>query len=76
MIENFSIDFVIGVLVLSNLKSKIYNLILVIIDKTTKIAYYKPVSIKVIIDRSSLEKVILDIIYQAKTFQTPSATKT
>ena len=53
-------DFVIGLLVFTNTKSKTYNLILVIIDQLIKMIYDKPV--KVIINTIGLTKVIINIV--------------
>ncbi len=55
-------DFVIGLLVFTNWKSDIYNSILVIIDWLTKIILYELV--KIIIDTSDLNEVILNVIVQ------------
>ena len=53
-------DFVIGFSILANKKSDNYDLILVIIDRLTKIVYYKPV--KVTINIPSLIEVIINVI--------------
>ncbi len=53
-------DFITSLLISANWKDDSYDLILVIIDRLTKIIYYK--SIKVIIDMSSLAKVIINMI--------------
>ena len=53
-------DFVIGLLVFINWKSKTYNLILVIVNQLTKIVYYKLV--KVTINALSLAKVMIDMV--------------
>lgn len=58
--KNLLIDFVTGLPMLTDWKSETYNLILVIIDRLTKIVYYKPV--KIPIDASSLAKVIINAI--------------
>ena len=55
-------DFVIGLFVSTNWKSDIYNLILVIIDRLTKMVYYEPV--KVTIDAHRLTEIILDVVVQ------------
>ena len=46
--------------VLIDWKSESYNSILVIIDRLTKMVYYKPMKIK--IDTSSLAEVIINVI--------------
>ena len=53
-------DFVTGLLVLINGKSKSNNFILVIVNWLTKIIYYKPV--KVIINILALGKIFVNII--------------
>ena len=53
-------DFVIGLLVSINLKGKIYNSILIMVDWLTKMIYYEPV--KVTIDTPGLAKVIIDMV--------------
>lgn len=53
-------DFVIGLPVSTNKKDKTYNLILVIVDRLTKIVHYEPV--KVIINVFALTKVIIDTV--------------
>lgn len=53
-------DFLTDLLVSTNWKSKTYNSILVIVDRLTKMIYYKPV--KVITDTSGLAKVIINVI--------------
>ena len=55
-------DFVIGLLLSADWKNNIYDLILVIIDRLTKIVYYEPV--KVTIDISRLTKVIINMVVQ------------
>lgn len=44
-LEDLSLDFIISLLVSRNLKSKIYDSILVIIDRLMKIVHYKLVMI-------------------------------
>lgn len=58
--KNRSIDFITGLFISINGKTKAYNTILVILDCLIKIVHYKPV--KVSIDTSSLTEVIIDII--------------
>ncbi len=53
-------DFVIGLPILANWKGDSYNLILVIVDRLTKIVHYKPV--KVIINAPGLAEVIIDVV--------------
>lgn len=60
--KNMSIDFVIRLPVLMDWKSEKFNLILVIVNQLTKMIYYKLV--KVTIDTSKLEKVIINVIMQ------------
>ncbi len=60
--KDLSIDLVTGLLVSTNWKSDIYNSILVIVDRLTKMVYYKPV--KVTIDTLGLAEVILDMVVQ------------
>ena len=55
-------DFVIGLPVLTDWKEDSYDLILVIIDRLTKMVYYEPV--KVTIDALGLAKVIIDVVVQ------------
>ena len=52
-------DFITKLPIFTNWKSETYDLILVIIDRLTKIIYYKP--IKMIIDTLALVKVIIKI---------------
>lgn len=58
--KDLSIDFVTGLSVSSNGKSKIYHSILVIADWPTKIVCYKPV--KVIVDALGLVEVIIEVV--------------
>ena len=58
--KDFSMDFVTGLLVSINWKSETYNSILVIVNRLTKMVYYKPV--KVTINALGLAKVILDVV--------------
>ncbi len=53
-------DFVIELSITTNWKGEIYDLILVIVDRLTKMVYYEP--IKVAINASSLADVILNVI--------------
>ena len=58
--KDLSMDFVTRLLISTNWKGKSYNLILVIIDKLTKMVHYKPV--KIIIDAPGLAEVSIDIV--------------
>lgn len=58
--KNFLIDFVTGLLISTDKKRESYNSILVIINRPTKIIYYKP--IKVIINTSGLAKIIFNMV--------------
>ncbi len=58
--KDLSIDFVTGLSVSSNWKGETYESILVIIDRLTKIIYYKPV--KVTIDPPTLAEVIIEAV--------------
>ncbi len=53
-------DFVTGLLISANWKSDSYDLILVIVDRLTKMVYYEPV--KVTIDAPGLAEVIIDVV--------------
>lgn len=53
-------DFITGLPILINQKSESYNSILVIVDRLTKIVYYKPV--KVIINTPRLGKIIFNMV--------------
>ena len=53
-------DFVTELPILTNWKGKSYDSIFVIVDKLTKIVYYKPV--KITIDTLDLAKVIIDVV--------------
>ncbi len=53
-------DFVIGFSISTNWKGDSYDLILVIVDRFTKMVHYEPV--KVTIDASSLAEVIIDVV--------------
>ena len=55
-------DFVTGLPLSSNWKSASYNSILVIVDRLTKMVYYKPV--KVTINALGLAEVIIDMVVQ------------
>ena len=55
-------DFLTGLLILTNWRGESYNFILVIVDRLTKMIYYKPV--KVTINAPKLAKVILNMIIQ------------
>ena len=58
--KDLSMDFMTGLPLSSDWKSDSYNSILVIVDRLTKMVYYKPV--KVTIDAPKLVKVILDVV--------------
>lgn len=58
--KDFSIDFVTRLLILTNWKVDIYDIILVIIDWLKKMVYYK--LIKIIINTSKLVEIILDMV--------------
>ena len=53
-------DFVTGLPLSADWKGDSYDSILVIVDRLTKMVYYKPV--KVTIDASGLAKVIIDVV--------------
>ena len=55
-------DFVTGLPISTNWKDESYDSILVIVDRLTKMVYYKPV--KVTIDAPELAEVILDVVVQ------------
>ena len=55
-------DFVTGLLVLTDWKGKSYDLILVIVDKLTKMVNYKLV--KITIDTPGLLEVIINVVVQ------------
>ena len=55
-------DFVTGLPLSSDWKGDSYNSILIIVDRLTKIVYYKPV--KVIINVLGLVEVIIDVVVQ------------
>ena len=54
------IDFVTGLLVSIYWKSEIYDSILVIIDRLTKIVNYKPIKVRIV--AASLTEVIINIV--------------
>ena len=58
--KDLSIDFVTGFPLSANWKSDSYDSIFVIVDRLTKIVYYKPV--KVIIDALGLAEVIINVM--------------
>ena len=58
--KNLSIDFVTRLPISSDWKGDIYNSILVIVDRLTKMVYYELVNVT--IDTSGLAEVILDIV--------------
>ena len=58
--KDLSMDFMTGLPVLTDWKSKSYDSILVIIDRFTKIMHYKPV--KITIDATDLAEVIIDVM--------------
>ncbi len=53
-------DFVTGLSIPANWKGDSYDLILVIVDRLTKMVYYEP--IKVTIDAPGLAEVIIDVV--------------
>lgn len=53
-------DFIITLLILTDLKSKNYNLILIIIGYFTKMVHYKPV--KTTINADGLARVIINMV--------------
>ncbi len=53
-------DFITGLLISADWKGDSYDLILVIINRFTKIVYYEPV--KVTIDARGLAEVIIDVV--------------
>ena len=55
-------DFVMGLLVLTNWKGDSYDSILVIVNRLTKMVHYEPV--KVTIDAPGLAEVIIDVVVQ------------
>ena len=58
--KNLSIDFVTGLPLSADWKGDSYDLILVIVDRLTKMVYYEPV--KVTIDAPGLAEVIIDVV--------------
>ncbi len=58
--KDLSMDFVTSLLILANWKGYSYDLILVIVDRLTKMVYYKP--LKVMIDAPGLAEVIIDVV--------------
>lgn len=58
--KNLSIDIVTGLFISTNWKIEAYDLILVIVNRLTKIIYHK--SIKVLIDAPGLVKVIINTV--------------
>ena len=58
--KDLSMDFVTGLPVSTDWKGKSYDSILVIVDRLTKMVYYKPV--KITIDAPGLAEVIIDIV--------------
>ncbi len=58
--KDLSINFITGFLISANWKGDSYDLILVIVNRLTKIVHYIPV--KVTIDASGLAEVIIDMI--------------
>ena len=58
--KDFSIDFVTGLPLSADWKGDTYDLVLVIIDRLTKMVHYEPV--KVTIDAPRLAKVIIDVV--------------
>ena len=58
--KDLSIDFVTGLLILTDWKGDNYDSILIIVDRLMNIVYYKPV--KVTINASGLAEVIIDVV--------------
>ena len=58
--KDLSMDFVTGLPISTDWKGDSYDSILVIVDRLTKMVYYKPV--KVTIDTPGLAEVIIDIV--------------
>ena len=58
--KDLSIDFITGLPILTDWKRDSYDLILVIVDRLTKMVHYK--SVKVTIDTQGLAKVIIDVV--------------
>ena len=66
--KNLLIDFVTGLSILTDWKgNNSYDSILVIINRLTKMVYYKPV--KITIDAPSLAKVIINVIVRHYSLQ-------
>ena len=63
--KDLLIDFVTGLLISANWKDDSYNLIRVMIDQYIKIVYYEPV--KIMINASSLAKVIINVVVRYHT---------
>ena len=60
--KDLSIDFVTGLLVFTNWKGEIDDLILVIVNRLTQMVYYKPV--KVTINTPAQAEVIIEAVVQ------------
>ena len=60
------IDFVTGLSILTDWKENIYDLILVIVNRLTKMIFYK--SVKVTIDALDLAKVIINLVIRHHNF--------
>ena len=58
--KNLSMDFVTGLPVLTDWKGNSYDLILIIVDRLTKMVHYEPV--KVTIHAIGLAKVIINVV--------------
>ena len=58
--KDLSIDFVTGLLISTNWKRDSYDSILVIVDRLTKMVYYKPV--KITIDAPGFAEIIINIV--------------
>ena len=58
--KDLSIDFITVLPILTDWKGKSYDLILVIVDRLTKMVHYKPV--KITIDAPGLAEVIIDVV--------------
>ena len=72
-LKDLLIDFVTGLLVLTHKKGDSYDLILVIVNRLTKIVYYEPV--KVIIIALGLTKVIINVVVRHHSLPDSIVTK-
>lgn len=64
--KNLSMNFVISLPILTNWKNKTYNSIFIIVNRPIKMIYYK--AVKIIIDASSLMKVIINVVMRHYSF--------